>query len=204
MRASGCDCTTALMATAAGHLGCLSYLLVSRRSFAAHRNSLGQSPLHLVQHSASSRHCQDITAVLLRQYKAHARWELNVTDHTGATALDLAFQQQQQQQQVEHGTTTAAVADTAGDTAAATTGDAPTAVQHHSGSSFCLHCAHQLLRAGAAVISRAQCGMLLHAALQHASPADVSTAADFVQLLLRKQQCPILQAAARYCTALQL
>jgi hypothetical protein len=206
MRTAGCDCTTALMATAAGHLGCLRYLLVSRRSYAIQRNSLGQSPLHLVQHSASSTHCQGITAVLLKQFTEHARWELNATDHTGATALDLTLQQQVEHDTVPAATAAAAAAAAENTAAAATNGDAPAAVQQHSSSIFCLHCAHQLRQAGAAVTSTAQCSLLLHAALQHASLADVSTAAEFVQLLQRQQQCPIdelLRATALHCSSEQ-
>jgi hypothetical protein len=193
LRAASCDCTTAHMATAAGHLGCLRYLLASYRSFATHRNSLGQTPLHLVQHSATSTHCHAITATLLARFPQHSG-EIRATDHTGATALGLTLQQQ-----AEPDTEAAAAA-----TADTVSGDVPAAVQHNS--SFCLHCAHQLMQAGASVSSAAQCRLLVCAALQHASLATVSIAADFVKLLVRQQQCPLndlLRTAALSCSSEQ-
>jgi ankyrin repeat protein len=201
MSAASCDCATAHIAAATGHPGCLRYLF-SNRSFATHYNSLGQTPLHLVQHSARNSRCWSITAQLLGRFPRHGA-EIRAIDHTGATALDLTLQQpQQQQQQVGLDTEAAAAADV--DTADATNGDAPAAVQHSS--SFCLGCAEQLLQAGASVSSADHGRQLLCATLQHSSLDLVHIAASFVKLLQRQQHCPLtdlLRTAVLNCSSEQ-
>jgi hypothetical protein len=85
LNADDCDCGDAHAAVAAGHCGCLRYLLATNPDSVNVLNEHHQTLLHAVQHSSDTVLCHDITEVLVA---AAANEQLmNAFDDSGQTPL---------------------------------------------------------------------------------------------------------------------